>query len=130
GHMTTGATRHATALRARQQHARAFADHLHRWFALDPRVRTLAAPDTLVCRCEDVAYAQLQSFADSRDAKLATRCGMGTCQGRICGTALAELGFARLMPQPGGLRPPLFPVRLASLADAFPEASGSDTSFP
>jgi hypothetical protein len=37
---------------------------------------------------------------------------MGACQGRICGTALAELGrFPR-----GGSRPPLFPARLATLA--------------
>ena len=54
----------------------------------------------------------LDGFADARDAKLATRCGMGACQGRICGAALAELGRFPC----GAGRPPLFPASLATLA--------------
>jgi hypothetical protein len=58
------------------------------------------------------------NFSSARDARLATRCGMGTCQGRICGSALAELGrFPR-----NGIRPPLFPARLATLALAEAES--------
>jgi D-hydroxyproline dehydrogenase subunit alpha len=38
---------------------------------------------------------------------------MGACQGRICGSALAELGHG---PR-GGTRPPLFPARLATLGE-------------
>jgi NADPH-dependent 2,4-dienoyl-CoA reductase/sulfur reductase-like enzyme len=100
----------------RRERARAFAELLPRHFALNDRVRRLAAPDTLVCRCEDVPLAALAGLPDARSAKLATRCGMGACQGRICGSALAELG---LFP-PAGPRPPIFPARLATLGDPDP----------
>ncbi|MFT4198238.1 MAG: oxidoreductase, partial [Pseudoxanthomonas sp.] len=112
-----GADAAAAALQGRRRHARAFAALLPRHFALDPRVHALARDDTLVCRCEDVALGELRGFADGREAKLATRCGMGACQGRICGTALAELGLARPgLSLDGGRRPPLFPLRLEALA--------------
>jgi NADPH-dependent 2,4-dienoyl-CoA reductase/sulfur reductase-like enzyme len=118
GHLAAGKGAAAQALRPRRRRARAFAALLQRQFALDPRIRTLAAPDTLVCRCEDVSLDALRGYRDLRDAKLATRCGMGACQGRICGSALTELGLA---PRPDdfsddGRRPPLFPVRLEALA--------------
>lgn len=132
GHMAAGGTIEAVRLRARHRHARAFANVLQRHFNLHPRIHQLATPQTLVCRCEDVSLAQLQSFSSARDAKLATRCGMGACQGRICGTAMAELGLARqdTTPTHGGQRPPLFPLRLADLADVFPAESDADSSTP
>ena len=43
------------------------------------------------CRCEDVRYSQLQAQPSWTDAKLLTRCGMGPCQGRICGPAVQTL---------------------------------------
>jgi NADPH-dependent 2,4-dienoyl-CoA reductase/sulfur reductase-like enzyme len=112
GHMAVGDAAAANALLPQRDRARRFGALLARHFALDPRLRTLADDRTLVCRCEDVPLGALAGFADARAAKLATRCGMGACQGRICGTALAELGrFPR-----GGARPPVFPARLATLA--------------
>ena len=112
GHMATGQSAAANALLPRRDRERRFGALLARHFALDPRLHALADARTLICRCEDVALGELDGFADARAAKLATRCGMGACQGRICGTALAELGrFPR-----GGSRPPLFPARLATLA--------------
>jgi NADPH-dependent 2,4-dienoyl-CoA reductase/sulfur reductase-like enzyme len=117
GLAATGASIGA-GLQRRQQHARRFAAALREHFALDPSVYALPEPDTLICRCEDVPLRALDDFDDARSAKLATRCGMGACQGRVCGTALAELGrFPR-----GGQRPPLFPARLATLGD-LPSAS-------
>ena len=108
------------ALLKQQRHARAFAATLHKHFKLDPYVCNLATPDTLICRCEDVPLRALDGYDDARSAKLATRCGMGACQGRICGTALAELGrFAR-----SAQRPPVFPARLSTLGDI---SSLSDT---
>ena len=113
GHAAAGAQA-APALRSAHRKARRFSALLETRFALDPRIRELATDDTIVCRCEDVAWSALRDFDDARAAKLQTRCGMGACQGRICGTALAELGrFAR-----SGLRPPIFAARLATLADA------------
>jgi len=103
------------AQQARRRRARRFAELLESCFALDERIRLLAKPDTVICRCEDLTMAALDGFADAREAKLATRCGMGACQGRICGASLAELGRFAV----GGMRPPLFPARLSSLCDPF-----------
>ena len=65
----------------------AFSQRLNNAFVLRPELRQLCQPDTLVCRCEDVSYAQLQTHENWRGAKLHTRCGMGACQGRVCGAA-------------------------------------------
>jgi hypothetical protein len=62
-----------------------------------------------------VPFAALAGFTDARTAKLATRCGMGACQGRICGAALAELGL--FAPAPA--RTPLYPMPLSGLCDPF-----------
>ena len=71
-----------------------------------------------------MTLAALDGFTDIRAAKLATRCGMGACQGRICGTALAELGrFPR-----SGIRSPLFPARLSTLATTHAPALPTDDS--
>ncbi|AIF47551.1 NAD(P)/FAD-dependent oxidoreductase [Dyella japonica] len=112
GHMATGHSQAAQALLPRRDRERRFGALLARHFALDPRLHKLADDLSTICRCEDVRMGDLAGFTDARAAKLATRCGMGACQGRICGTALAELGhFPR-----SGARPPIFPARLATLA--------------
>ena len=81
-------------------------------FALRAELRTLADADTLVCRCEDVSVGRLREHKSWREAKLQTRCGMGPCQGKVCGPA-TEFLFGW---QTDSLRPPLIPVRCASLA--------------
>jgi len=112
GHLAAGHQDDARALLPERERERRFGALLAKHFSPGARVHALAMPDTLICRCEDVPLGALDGFADARDAKLATRCGMGACQGRICGAALAELGrFPR-----GAGRPPLFPARLATLA--------------
>jgi NADPH-dependent 2,4-dienoyl-CoA reductase/sulfur reductase-like enzyme len=108
-----GAETAAANLVAAQKRARRFAARVARCFSLDARLYALAEPATIVCRCEDVPMAALAGFADARAAKLATRCGMGACQGRICGDALAALGrYAQPLAAA-----PLFPVRLSTLSD-------------
>jgi NADPH-dependent 2,4-dienoyl-CoA reductase/sulfur reductase-like enzyme len=83
--------------------------------------------DTLVCRCEDVAWSALRAQPDLRAAKLATRCGMGHCQGRLCHDALAAITGAARLPA----RPPLVPVALgALLAAAAPEPPPAPVSNP
>jgi thioredoxin reductase/bacterioferritin-associated ferredoxin len=57
--------------------------------------------ECVVCRCEDVTRAEIEAAAEagSRDLnqlKQFTRCGMGPCQGRMCGEAAAELLAARV----------------------------------
>ena len=97
------------AERARQQR---FAEVLNRTFSLREELRALPTADTLVCRCEDVSFERLQNQASWREAKLQTRCGMGPCQGRICGSATEFLfGWGA-----ESVRPPVFPARLENLA--------------
>jgi thioredoxin reductase/bacterioferritin-associated ferredoxin len=65
---------------------------------MQPRPGAFAAipPETVVCRCEDITRGTIEQALDkgARDVnqvKSWTRCGMGPCQGRLCGETLAEL---------------------------------------
>jgi NADPH-dependent 2,4-dienoyl-CoA reductase/sulfur reductase-like enzyme len=101
----------ARALFAARERYRRFAARMHTAFALDPQLRGLATADTVICRCEDVSFGAVAQHRGWRDAKLHTRCGMGPCQGRICGEAAAFcLGWSR-----NGLRPPFSPARVSTL---------------
>jgi NADPH-dependent 2,4-dienoyl-CoA reductase/sulfur reductase-like enzyme len=93
---------------------RKFTGLLARTFALREELRSLATPETLVCRCEDVSHARLAKYSDWRSAKLQTRCGMGACQGRVCGAA-AEFIFGW---RAESVRPPIFPARAESLMNS------------
>lgn len=112
-----------TGLMRKRDDQRRWTAVLERTFALDPALRELAAPDTIVCRCEDVTMSQLRAFSDPRHAKLQTRCGMGPCQGRVCGPALSFcLGLGSGRP-----RPPISPIPLSQLATD-PETRGPTRS--
>lgn len=93
-----------------------FARRLERAFALRAELRSLPEPATLICRCEDVTHEALQQCASRREARLHARCGMGACQGRVCGSA-AEFLYGW---QPAGSRPPVFPARVETLAAEAP----------
>mgnify|MGYP000213954244 CR=1 FL=1 len=118
GHAAAGNAEAGQTLQNTLARWNAFADALHRHFPV--RAQVLAAlprANTLVCRCEDVAHSDLQQRSGWIDAKLHTRCGMGACQGRICGAAAQVLyGWA---PQPA--RHLLSPARLSTLASAAPD---------
>jgi NADPH-dependent 2,4-dienoyl-CoA reductase/sulfur reductase-like enzyme len=96
---------------AKRDKARRFAQALEQTYALRDELKTLANADTMVCRCEDVTLGQLQACGDWRAAKLQTRCGMGPCQGRVCGAALRFLSGWQVE----SVRPPVFPARVESL---------------
>ena len=102
------AARELFPVRAKQ---RKFADLLNRTFELRDELKHLARPDTIVCRCEDVTLERLRAHNSWRAAKLQTRCGMGPCQGRICGGAVEFLfGWCA-----ESVRPPVLPVKIDSL---------------
>ncbi len=106
-----GATQGASRLDAQRIKWQRFSYILAEAFALRGELSQLAAPDTIVCRCEDIRRRQIEPFASWREAKLQTRCGMGACQGRICGAATSVLfGW-----KPDSVRPPIVPVRLGFL---------------
>jgi thioredoxin reductase/bacterioferritin-associated ferredoxin len=83
-------------------------------------------PDTLVCRCEavtagDIRQAIAEGCRDPNEIKAMTRCGMGPCQGRMCGSALAEITADFLKLDTRDLkslriRPPVRNISLAELA--------------
>lgn len=96
---------------ARHRAAARFAVKLANAFALRPELKKLSHDDTIVCRCEDVSFGALQGHTSWRSAKLHTRCGMGPCQGRICGSATETLfGW-----NASSVRPPILPSLISSL---------------
>ena len=107
----------ARTLFARRARHRSFAAALHRAFKLRPELAKLAAPETIVCRCEDATLGAIRRCSSWREAKLHTRCGMGACQGRVCGPAIEHLTGWR----PESVRPPLYPARIRTLST--PDAS-------
>ena len=102
----------AGLFRARRRRLSALAARMTRAFTLRDELRALATPETIVCRCENVRLGALDPRWSPRQAKLATRLGMGPCQGRVCGAALGVvLGWPA-----DSVRPPLEPAPLGALA--------------
>jgi NADPH-dependent 2,4-dienoyl-CoA reductase/sulfur reductase-like enzyme len=112
GLAAAGRTTEAKQLFGERERARRFANLLERTFRLRPELGRLPLPETIVCRCEDVPYSRLRPHTSWRAAKLHTRCGMGPCQGRVCGPA-AQFLFGW---DPESVRPPVFPARVENLA--------------
>ena len=90
--------------------------------------------DTMVCRCEDINRERiLACIADGYETldeiKRVTRAGMGPCQGRTCRQLIAqELSRVYGVPMEEVLmttfRPPVKPISLGALADAYAEREG------
>ncbi len=69
--------------------------------------------DTIVCRCEDIPHEGLCRHDSWREAKLQTRCGMGPCQGRVCGPAAQTIyGWGV-----ESVRPPILPCKGSTLLE-------------
>jgi NADPH-dependent 2,4-dienoyl-CoA reductase/sulfur reductase-like enzyme len=119
------ATRDIAAKPLRTAHLRAL--------AIRPFLDTLYAPrppvlddSTIVCRCEEVTAGRIREAVNLgclglNQLKAFTRCGMGPCQGRMCGLTAAEvMAAARNVPvaeiEPYRLRFPTKPLTLGELA--------------
>ncbi len=82
--------------------------------------------DTIVCRCEEVTAGELRRSAAAtesslRSLKLNTRAGLGICQARMCGAAVADLVTGPSQrsdsdPAEFDRRPIAVPLRLGELA--------------
>lgn len=104
-------------LLARRRRTRRFAERLAEAFAPRPELARRVTDDTLVCRCEDVRWNEIDPSWSMRQAKLYRRAGMGPCQARVCGPILEHLcGW-----QPDRTRPPIQPVAAAVLASTATE---------
>jgi bacterioferritin-associated ferredoxin len=94
-------------------------------------------PDKIIlCRCEAVTLARVQDAirdgaTGPNRVKAFTRCGMGSCQGRMCGNALTRIvaEATHSPPQDTGalrIRPPLKPTLVSDFLDgASPEEPAS-----
>ena len=106
------------------------ASALQHIYAFRPGLSHLAKEDTLLCRCEEITYGQVQDAlangaVDLNQVKLATRSGMGYCQGRFCSVLIAPLiAQATSQPiskiQPFTVRPPIQPIPLKVLSNQAP----------
>ncbi|MCU1482831.1 MAG: FAD-dependent oxidoreductase [Subtercola sp.] len=109
----------------------ALATITHGWLQSARHRRADSVPgETVVCRCEGITLAQLDARLEGvpgirnlRDVKLATRAGMGECQGTFCEPLLRELCAGRVPGHstlagvdPGGLTPRI-PVRPLPIGD-------------
>lgn len=81
---------------ARLKKARTFGNAISQLMTLRPGLAQAIPQDTIVCRCEDISRRQIDRAASDgaceiNQLKSTTRCGMGPCQGRMCGDAVREL---------------------------------------
>jgi NADPH-dependent 2,4-dienoyl-CoA reductase/sulfur reductase-like enzyme len=111
--------------RDRHSRVRPFLDALYR--PSEPFRRP--SDETIVCRCEEVTAGQIREMArlgcvGPNQTKSFSRCGMGPCQGRLCGLTVSEL-LAEQNRQPMeatgyyNIRPPIKPVSLGDLAVSY-----------
>ena len=104
--------------------ARPFLDALYR--PAQPSVAP-REPETIVCRCEEVRAGEIRALVTDQHCpgpnqmKAFVRCGMGPCQGRLCGLTVTELiAECRGVPQREvgyyRVRPPVKPITVGDLA--------------
>lgn len=108
---------------ARYDRGRVFLDRLYR----PAKNFRIAGENTIACRCEEVTGGQIRkavttlNIAGPNQLKSFMRCGMGPCQGRLCGLTVSEtIADARNVSTESvgyyRLRAPVKPITLAELA--------------
>lgn len=117
-----------TNLLPERDRALRFADAVAALIRPRPGLLDAVPDDTVVCRCEDVTRGEIEAAiaAGAREVnqlKHFTRCGMGPCQGRVCGETVAGLvarhAGSREVAGRWSMRPPLRPVPLDALLGGF-----------
>lgn len=106
----------------RERAVRPFLDALYR----PPRWIGLPPDDALVCRCEEVTAGRIREMArmgcaGPNQTKFFSRCGMGPCQGRLCGITVTQILADERHEGPQNIgayrvRSPIKPIPLHSLA--------------
>lgn len=95
-------------------------------FTPGPGLYALAQEETVICRCEEVTLGEMRQMIargaeTANEVKALTRCGMGYCQGRVCGQLVAHLvarETGRSVAEVGlfRTRPPIFPLPVQAFA--------------
>lgn len=106
------------------RHEKRFQRYYASLFTPRPGLIDLMKGDTIVCRCESVARGKIDGAIRSgactlQEIKAITRCGMGECQGRVCGPQIALLlseKTGKSLEAIGAFsaRPPIFPIPAGS----------------
>lgn len=115
----------ASELERRLAGAAVFGGGLERAFPFPEDWAAQAGDDLVICRCEEITAGELRravheaGATEINRAKALTRVGMGRCQGRICGTAAAEIVAQACncpVQEVGRIRaqPPVKPIPVAS----------------
>jgi bacterioferritin-associated ferredoxin len=113
-------------LYSRLQKLNQLAGALQEIYAFRPGLSRVAKDDTLICRCEEITLGQVKhalanGATDLNQVKLATRAGMGYCQGRFCSVLVAPF-IAEATGQelsdllPFTVRSPIKPIPLKIIA--------------
>ena len=106
---------------------RRFAGVLDALFPYTTHLADLVTDDTILCRCEEITAGEIRRAIDQgattvNAVRMLTRAGMGRCQGRMCGSSVADL-VAHQLDQPVDAvgqatpRPPVIPIPLEGLLD-------------
>jgi NADPH-dependent 2,4-dienoyl-CoA reductase/sulfur reductase-like enzyme len=113
------------AARTALRRHRRFQAGLWQLFAAPRLLAELAAPETLICRCEELSRAEIEAgIAPGSESigavKRQTRSGMGRCQGRYCGPIIAALSAehqGEALNEAGhwAPRPPVKPIRIGDI---------------
>lgn len=123
GTVSPQTTEHLERQRRRFLRGRAFLDTL---YTPAPGFRAPRAPETIVCRCEEVRAGTLRDIValgvpGPNQLKTFVRCGMGPCQGRMCALTVSEIMADERGVSPADIgiyrfRAPVKPVRLSEIA--------------
>jgi len=110
--------------------AQVFARGLQKVYPVPSDWKDNLAPQTIICRCEEVSREEICGSIDElgaengRTAKLFTRAGMGLCQGRVCSRNVSELVAHHTHQKvldseliAGAQRPLAGPISLGELGD-------------
>jgi NADPH-dependent 2,4-dienoyl-CoA reductase/sulfur reductase-like enzyme len=119
--------RRAEPIRAALDRARALRPFLDRLYRPAPSVLVPGDDEVIACRCEEVSVGRIRRAArlgapGPNQLKAFTRCGMGPCQGRICGPIVSAV-MADVLGKPiaeiGTYRPraPFKPITVGALAE-------------
>jgi bacterioferritin-associated ferredoxin len=116
----------AAPIRRRLRRDRAIRPFLERLYRPPQGFRVPQDDSVVVCRCEEVTLGQIRAALAAgcmgpNQLKSFVRCGMGPCQGRLCGLTVSEIIAAereRSVSEVGHyrLRPPVRALRLDELA--------------
>ena len=111
------------AQRGKDLRIRPLLDHL---YPPPPEICAPSDPTVVVCRCEEIDVAEIATCVGAgsngpNQLKAFSRCGMGPCQGRMCGLTVSEI-IARERDVPieqvgyYRVRAPIKPMSLSALA--------------